>query len=80
MSSRSSVDFHAISTAALAVARRLLSEWLPGGDWSGDEYKPRNPTRDDKRPGSFVINAQTGKSMPKRASGSITRPGTPAVI
>ena len=61
MNSRSSVDFHAISTAALAVSRRLLSEWLPGGDWSGDEYKPRNPTRDDKRPGSFVINAKTGK-------------------
>lgn len=60
-SRRQSIDFQAINDAALAVSRRLLSEWLPGGDWSGDEYKPRNPTRDDKRAGSFVINAQTGK-------------------
>lgn len=58
---RPSVDFASINTAALGSARRLLTEWIPGGDWSGDEYKPRNPTRDDKRPGSFVINAKTGR-------------------
>lgn len=39
----------------------MLLDWIPGGEWSGDEYKPRNPTRDDRRPGSFVINAKTGK-------------------
>jgi putative DNA primase/helicase len=58
---RPSVDFASINTAALSAARRLLGEWLPGGDWSGDEYKPRNPTRDDRHAGSFVINAKTGR-------------------
>lgn len=60
-SRRPPIDFHLIASAALGSARRLLAEWLQGGEWSGDEYKPRNPTRDDKRPGSFVINARTGK-------------------
>ncbi|MBY0474200.1 MAG: hypothetical protein K2Q13_03950 [Nitrosomonas sp.] len=58
---KSKIDFKLIADAALGSARRLLKEWIPGGDWSGDEYKPRNPTRDDKRPGSFVINVRTGK-------------------
>ena len=60
-SSRQPIDFQLIAAAALGSARRLLLDWVPGGEWSGDEYKPRNPTRDDKRPGSFVINAKTGK-------------------
>lgn len=60
-SSRPPIDFQLIATTALGSARRLLLDWIPGGEWSGDEYKPRNPTRDDKRPGSFVINAKTGK-------------------
>lgn len=60
-SRRPPIDFQLIAAAALASARRLLLDWVPGGEWSGDEYKPRNPTRDDKRPGSFVINAKTGK-------------------
>lgn len=61
ISKRPSIDFPAISSAALANARRLLTEWLPGGSWSGAEYQPRNPTRDDKHAGSFVINSRTGK-------------------
>lgn len=60
-SRRPPIDFPSIASAALGSARRLLVEWIPGGDWNGDEYKPRNPTRDDKHPGSFVINARTGK-------------------
>jgi len=55
------INFRVISDAALVHARRLLVDWLPGGDWSGDEYKPHNPTRDDRHKGSFVINAKTGK-------------------
>ncbi|MDP1615473.1 MAG: hypothetical protein Q8L68_06720, partial [Methylococcales bacterium] len=55
------IDFQHIAQTALGSARRLLNEWLPGGLWSGDEYKPRNPTRDDRKPGSFVINAKTGQ-------------------
>lgn len=60
-SRRPPIDFQLIAATALTSARRLLLDWIPGGEWSGDEYKPRNPTRDDKRPGSFVINAKTGK-------------------
>ncbi|AEJ02189.1 virulence-associated E family protein [Nitrosomonas sp. Is79A3] len=58
---RQPIDFQLIAATALASARHLLADWVPGGEWSGDEYKPRNPTRDDKHPGSFVINAKTGK-------------------
>lgn len=64
------IDFHSIAAAALSHARRLLVEWLPGGEWSGDEYKPRNPTRDDRRPGSFVISAKTGKWIDNATSDS----------
>lgn len=60
-SRRPQIDFQLIAATALGSARHLLADWIPGGEWSGDEYKPRNPTRDDKRPGSFVINAKTGK-------------------
>jgi predicted P-loop ATPase len=60
-SRRPQIDFQLIAATALSSARHLLADWVPGGEWSGDEYKPRNPTRDDKRPGSFVINAKTGK-------------------
>ncbi|MBS0424596.1 MAG: hypothetical protein JSR71_09295 [Proteobacteria bacterium] len=58
---RPPIDFPLIASAALGNARRLLTEWIPGGDWNGDEYKPLNPTRSDKHKGSFVINARTGK-------------------
>ncbi|MXS81559.1 VapE domain-containing protein [Nitrosomonas oligotropha] len=69
-SRRPPIDFHSIASAALGSARHWLAEWLPGGEWSGDEYKPRNPTRDDKRPGSFVINARTGKWIDNATSDS----------
>jgi putative DNA primase/helicase len=55
------IDFVLIAKAALSSARRLLADWLPGGEWSGFEYKPLNPTRDDRKIGSFVVNASTGK-------------------
>lgn len=64
------IDFKLIADAALGSARRLLKEWLPGGLWSRDEYKPRNPTRDDKHPGSFVINARTGQWIDNATSDS----------
>lgn len=61
MSKPPRIDFDLISKVALGSARRLLTEWMPGGDWNGREYKPLNPTRDDRNKGSFVINADTGK-------------------
>lgn len=70
MTSRHPIDFKLIADAALSSARRLLKDWLPGGNWSGDEYKPRNPTRDDRHPGSFVINARTGQWIDNATSDS----------
>jgi predicted P-loop ATPase len=65
-----SIDFGLIAKAALGNARRLLEDWLPGGEWNGSEYKPLNPTRDDRSRGSFVINAATGKWIDNATSDS----------
>ena len=55
------IDFQSIAHQALMHARELLSSWLPGGSVSGYEYIVCNPTRDDKRPGSFRVNIKTGR-------------------
>jgi uncharacterized protein DUF3987 len=55
------IDFKAINQAALAQAESLVGSWLPGGRIQGREYVVLNPTRDDRHPGSFKINLQTGK-------------------
>ena len=57
------VDFKAVAAAALSAADAVLSRWLPDGRRHGAEYLARNPTRDDRRPGSFSINAHTGAWM-----------------
>ena len=57
----SSMDFNGIAAAALASAKSLLHEWLPSGRFEGHEYVALNPTRNDRSPGSFKINWQTGK-------------------
>ena len=57
----SSIDFKGIAAAALASAKSLLPEWLPGGKFEGREYVALNPTRDDRALGSFKINWQTGE-------------------
>lgn len=57
------VDFKAVAAAALAAADAVLSRWLPDGRRHGAEYIARNPTRDDRKPGSFSINAHTGAWM-----------------
>lgn len=54
------IDFQTISSTAIAGFRGLLSSWLPGGSYSGDEYTVRNPMRSDENPGSFKINVRTG--------------------
>src|SRR5215469_11566199 len=56
-----SIDFKGIAAAALASAKSLLSEWLPGGRFEGREYVALNPTRSDRALGSFKINWQTGE-------------------
>ena len=57
----SSIDFKGIAAAALASAKSLLQEWLPGGRFERREYVALNPTRNDKALGSFKINWQTGE-------------------
>ncbi|WP_158946249.1 DUF927 domain-containing protein [Pseudodesulfovibrio cashew] len=55
------VDFQAVNHAALNRFNELVELWCPGGRYEGNEYVPRNPTRDDKKPGSFKINKDTGQ-------------------
>jgi hypothetical protein len=55
------IDFARINSAALPVLPALLNRWLPHGRREGSEYVARNPTRADRRPGSFSVNLLTGK-------------------
>lgn len=54
-------DFAAVNAAALPVLPVLLRHWLPDGCRRGNEWIARNPTRADRRPGSFKVNLVTGK-------------------
>ena len=54
------LDFEVINDAARANLPALLRRWLPGGCVVGHEYVARNPTRADRRPGSFKVNVRTG--------------------
>ncbi len=58
---RNLINFAAINRAALAVLPSLLIRWAPGGITRGSEYVARNPTRADRRPGSFQVNVRTGR-------------------
>ena len=55
------IDFDAINAAALAELPALLQRWLPDGRAQGNEYVALNPTRHDRRAGSFRINTKSGK-------------------
>ncbi len=55
------IDFARINAAALARLPELLARWLPDGVMTGREYSARNPTRNDRRAGSFRINLDTGR-------------------
>ncbi len=57
----SRIDFPAVNAAALRVLPSLLARWAPGGVIRGSEYTVRNPTRADRRAGSFRVNIRTGK-------------------
>ncbi len=56
-----SLTFKDIAKAALSQSTLLLERWLPGGRWEGHEYVVKNPARADGSPGSFKINAKSGK-------------------
>jgi hypothetical protein len=55
------VDFREVNRRALVVLPSLLRRWLPDGRIEGAEYTARNPTRTDRRPGSFKVNTRTGR-------------------
>lgn len=55
------LDFAALNRQALVQLPGLLRELLPGGMVRGQEYTARNPTRADRRAGSFRINLQSGR-------------------
>jgi hypothetical protein len=55
------IDFEAINRAALAALSAILRRLLPEGRIIGGEWVARNPTRADRRPGSFKINLRTGR-------------------
>ncbi len=55
------IDFDTINRAALAALPSLLLRWAPRGTMRGSEYIARNPTRADRRPGSFKVNTLTGR-------------------
>lgn len=55
-----SLDFAAINRAALARIEGLLPWLTPQGCMRGNEWVALNPTRNDRKPGSFSINTLTG--------------------
>lgn len=55
------LDFSRINAAALPALPALCARWLPAGKSVGREYVARNPTRKDRRAGSFKVNLQTGQ-------------------
>jgi putative DNA primase/helicase len=54
------IDFAAVKAASLRSIESLVRGWLPAGRRQGDEWKAINPTRHDKKAGSFSINVKTG--------------------
>ena len=54
------IDFKGIAAAVLARSDTLVSELLPDGKRNGAEWTARNPTRDDRHPGSFKVNLDSG--------------------
>jgi hypothetical protein len=55
------IDFDAINRAAISALPVVLMRLIPEGKILGHEYVALNPTRNDRRPGSFKINIRTGR-------------------
>jgi hypothetical protein len=58
---RRRIAFRRIADAALGRADVIVRRWLPDGRREGAEWVCRNPTRNDRRRGSFKFNVTTGK-------------------
>ena len=55
------IDFQRINQAALdAGLKTVLRRWLPDSQIVGQELQARNPTRADRRLGSFKVNVKSG--------------------
>jgi hypothetical protein len=54
------VDFAEIKAASLRALDLIIPRLLPGGKSVGDEWVARNPTLNDSKPGSFLVNMRTG--------------------
>ena len=54
------INFDAINESAMRDLAVILHRWLPDGKIRGHEFVALNPTRNDRRPGSFSINLNTG--------------------
>lgn len=55
------LNFSAVNAAALRALPALCARWMPDGKRIGREYVALNPTRGDKRVGSFKVNLQSGR-------------------
>lgn len=58
---RPQLDFAAVNRAALDNLGAALARLLPGGRVLGGEFTACNPTRADRRAGSFKVNLRSGK-------------------
>jgi len=54
------IAFRRIAGAALDHADTITRRWLPAGRREGAEWVSLNPTRNDRRAGSFKVNLETG--------------------
>jgi hypothetical protein len=59
---RGSADRDVLRRSAVENIIVVLEELLPGGAVHGEEYVVRNPTRVDKRPGSFKVRVAGPKA------------------
>ena len=54
-------EFQLIAQTALPYAEVIVRRLLPNGRREGHEFVACNPTRADRKPGSFRINLRTGR-------------------
>ena len=54
------IAFETINRAVMAALPAVLARLIPGCKIIAREYVALNPTRADRRPGSFKINLRTG--------------------
>jgi len=54
------IPFAEIVAQAVPLTLEICQRWLPGGRVVGREYTVINPTRADRKPGSFRVNIDTG--------------------